>query len=110
MVEIVAMKWHGADEFDYTTMSGTFLSLGVILFSEHFAPAEYLTFYLWWSQALWFFFFPYAYLDDEGYTRPGWPTAIARTRDFMNILLFNTEPFLSNPKGERLSLSTFDFF
>ena len=110
MVEIAVTKYHGEEKFDRKTMSGTFLTFGLVIFSEHFAPAEYFTFYLWWSQAIWFFFFPYAYLDDEGYARPGWPTAIARTRDFMNILIFNTEPFLSNPKGEKLSLTIYDFF
>ena len=89
-VEVTVMKWEGTNEFNYKTQSATFLTFGLLLFSEHFAPAEYMVFNLWFSQAIWFFFFPSAYIDDQGYAKPGWPQAIARTRDFMNILIFNT--------------------
>ena len=81
-----------------------------ILISEHFAPAEWVIFWLWSSQSLWFLTHEDLYVDDDGYARPGWPQAIARTRDFMKMLVFDPEPFLSNPEGKNLRLGYFDFF
>ena len=69
----------------------------LLLVSEHFAPAEWVVFWLWWSQSLWFLTHEDLYIDEDGYALPGWPQVIARTRDFMKMLVFDPEPFLSNP-------------
>ena len=110
MVEVAVMKYENTEEFDYRTQGDRFLYFGLIIFSEHFAPAEWVIFWLWFSQSIWFLLFPQAYIDEEGYAKPGWPEAIARTRDYMKILILDYEPFLGNRSGEKVRLSLFDFY
>ena len=67
-------------------------------------PAKWMVFWLWWSQAIWFKFFPDFYVDKDGYALPGWGEAIARTRDMLEMVTGEYDAFCSNPGGENLKI------
>lgn len=100
-IEYVVARTHGTETFDWTSnaQSALFFNFANFLFAESFMPAKWMVTWLWWSQAIWFKFNPEAFVDAEGYVKPGWPEAIARTRDMLEMVTGNFGPFCSNPGG-----------
>ena len=105
-IEYVVSKTHNTETFDWNSQAqrGLFMTLSNFLFAETFMPAKWMVFWLWLPQLIWFKLHPEVFVDSQGYALPGWPEAIARTRDMLEMVVGNFAPFCSNPGGYHLKI------
>lgn len=81
------------------------------LLGPFMGPSIMAWFWLWIPVGLWFALQPEDFLDEDGKVLHGFPTLVARTRDLLAMLFFNTAPFLANtgPDAVELTLEGYDF-